>query len=69
MYYLIYYHDQPYSCEDKESLLHSLNKPSKPLKYFEDKEMLYIEYMVDLLIGFNKIDRMREGDDDGRDTL
>lgn len=64
MYYLIYYHDQPYACPDRESLLKSLSKPSKPLHFLEKENILYIDLITDLLIGFNQIDRLREGDTD-----
>ena len=60
MYYLIYYHDQPYSCETKEHLINSLSKPSKPLLYWQKEGKLNIEMFADILIGFNKIDKMRE---------
>lgn len=64
MYYLIYYHDQPFACEDKEHLLKSLSKPSKPLYNLQKDQVIDIEFITDLLIGFNKIDRLREGEDE-----
>ena len=60
MYYLIYYHDQPYCCVDKTALLSSLNKHNKPLKYWQDNKKINIEMLADILLGFNKIDRMRK---------
>ena len=64
MYYLIYYHDQPFACGTKEHLIHSLAKPSKPLHYLQQKQLLDIEFITDLLIGFNHIDRLRENIDE-----
>ena len=60
MYYLIYYHDQPFACEGRDKLLKSLSKPSKPLSYLQKDGKINIELFADILIGFNKIDRMRD---------
>lgn len=65
MYYLIYYHDQPYACPGRDDLLQSLSKPSKPLMYWQKQGKIHIEMFTDILIGFNKIDRLREGEEDG----
>ena len=64
MYYLIFYHDQPYACESKEHLLKSLHKGSKDLVYWEKQGKLRIDMFTDILLGFNSIDRMRKEDDD-----
>lgn len=60
IYYLIFYHDQPFACESREHLLESLSKPSKSLAYWQNQGKINIEMFTDILIGFNKIDRMRE---------
>ncbi len=63
MYYLIYYHDQPYACDSRDHLLESMSKASKPLKYWQEEKMINIEMFVDILLGFNKIDSLREEED------
>lgn len=62
LYYLIFYHDQPFTCEDREHLIQSLSKPNKSLAYWQKQGKIHIEMFADILLGFNKIDRMREDD-------
>lgn len=70
-YYGIYYHDLPYTLHDVDSLCHSLSKPSKPIKYMyrrancKDDSVLKL---AELLLEFNGIDRMREGDENAGKT-
>ena len=64
MYYLIFYHDQPYTCPTYSSLEKSLYKKSKPLIYLEDSgSYILVEMIIDLLMEFNRIDRMRDEND------
>lgn len=67
-YYGIYYHDLPYSIPDRKELKHSLEKPSKQIiqmyrRYCKKKN---IEELVDSIIEFNSIDRLREEEEDAR---
>ena len=79
-FYGIYYHDLPYEIarayhtneEIKQALEHSLSKPSKGIRYLYDNfaEKITddpIEHLAHILLEFNKIDRMREGDNNGDD--
>lgn len=59
MYYLIYYHDQPYACPNHDQLVKSISKPSKPLLALEKDNRLSIEAFVLILEEFNKIDSLR----------
>lgn len=59
MYYLIYYHDQPYACPNHDQLDKSLRKPSKPLIALEKDKKINIEAFVVILEEFNKIDSLR----------
>lgn len=64
-YYLVYYHDYPFSL-DRDGIIKSLSKPSKPLKYLfdtvsDDGNPNWLEIFVDNLLEFNEIDRMRAG--------
>lgn len=59
MYYLIYYHDQPYACPNHDQLVKSLSKPSKPLHALDKDNRISIEAFVLILEEFNKIDSLR----------
>lgn len=59
MYYLVYYHDQPYACPNHDQLVRSLNKQSKPLYALARKSIINMDAFVILLEEFNKIDSLR----------
>lgn len=70
VYYGIYYHDLPYSLDNRKDILHSLEKPSKQIiqlykRYCKKKTL---EELADTIIEFNSIDKLREGDNDGREA-
>lgn len=67
MYFGIYYHDIPYSLPDRKDIIKSISKPSKHIvqsfrRYCKKHS---IEELVDIILEFNKIDSMREGEIDG----
>lgn len=69
-YYGVYYHDYPFSLSDKDDLIHSLSKSSKPLSFLFDrytsessKDELLDEF-VNILLRFNYYDRLREDEDE-----
>lgn len=66
-YYGIYFHDLPYSVDNRKDLLHSLEKPSKQIiqLYRRYCKKRTLDELADTIIEFNKIDRLREGDKDG----
>lgn len=67
-FYGIYYHDYSFSLAEKNDLIHSISKPSKPLFYLFSKvsndPKFEIEEFVNILLRFNYYDRLREDEDE-----